>query len=551
MKLSFGEKCAYGVGDMACNLFWGLIVLSGVFYTDYFGIAPRAAALMMLIVRCLDITFDVFIGAVADRRNTKYGRFRPWLLYGVVPFCVIGFFTFYTPDFSEPAKLAYAYGTYLLFMLMYSVVNVPYGALMGVISEDPKERTEVSAFRNIFAQIGCLVVYGTLFSTVAFFQKAHGMTPQKAFSSVVFIYAVIVFFSLLATFFFTRERVAPIKEEKNKLSDDVKDLIANRPWITLTIAGIMLLVFIFCHNGLTAYYAKYFVANTEIQEQAVIIDIQTDANNQTIYILDNEYIDYSNNARMMPVGNDTIPVERSFLVQNETGEYVNIAAARGAETKPQVGDTIAYFINKVSGRFLGFELNWEILLTFLLSISSVVTIIGTLLIRPVVAHFGKKPTWIGCFVLASLTSVVFYFVPKESLGTIIILQTLFTLFIGPAGFIMWSMYADVADYAEVKTGRRATGLIFSSATMAQKLGATLANTLPLFVLASIGFIANDLTMTLDTRHTIRAVFALFPLVGAVVAIIALCFYNINEDMIQENSAKLTALKAGKGNTIAQ
>lgn len=543
-KLSFLEKCAYGAGDMACNLFWGLIVLSGVFYTDYFGIAPRAAALMMLIVRCVDITFDVFIGAIADRKNTKYGRFRPWILYGVVPFCVIGFFTFLTPDFSEPMKLAYAYVTYLVFMLMYSVVNVPYGALMGVISEDPKERTEVSAYRNIFAQIGCLVVYGTLFSTVSYFQKAHSMAPQKAFSSVVFIYAIIVLVSLLATFFFTRERVAPVKAEKNKLSDDVNDLVSNRPWILLTIAGIMLLVFIFCHNGLTAYYAKYFVANTEIQEKATIMEIKTDEQNQTIYVLDNGFEDFSAKPRVMPVGNDTIPVERSFLTQIN-GEYVNIETARNAETKPQVGDTVAYFIHKVQGKFLGFELDWEILLTLLLSISSIVTIIGTLIIRPIVAYFGKKPTWIACFVLASLVSIAFYFVPKESLGTIIILQTLFTLFIGPAGFIMWSMYADVADYAEVKTGRRATGLIFSSATMAQKLGNTLANTLPLFALGAIGFIANDVTMTDDTRHTVLVIFALFPLIGAVVAVGALCFYKIDEKMIRENSEKLAQMKAEK------
>lgn len=471
-KLSVLEKCAYGAGDMACNLFWGLIVLSSVFYTDYFGIPAAAAGLMMLIVRCFDIAFDVFIGAIADRKNTQYGRFRPWILYGAVPFCVIGFFTFFTPTFSDPMKLVYAYVTYLLFMLMYSVVNVPYGALMGVISEDPKERTAVSAYRNIFAQIGCLVVYGSLFSTVSFFQNSWNKTPQNAFSSVVFIYAFVVFISLLATFFLTRERVAPVKEEKNKLSEDVKDLVSNKPWIILTIAGIMLLVFVFCHNGLIVYYAKYYIASMSL---------------------------------------------------NEAGETVF----------------------NVNGKFLGLELNWEILSTLLLSIGSVVTIIGTLLIRPVVDKFGKKPTWIACFLLASIISVTFYFVPKDSLGTIIILQTLFTLFIGPAGFIMWSMYADVADYAEVKTGRRATGLIFSSATMAQKLGATLANTLPLFALDAVKFAANDINMTDSTRRAILAIFALLPLIGSVTALIALFFYNINEKMIQENAAKLIAMKIRK------
>jgi GPH family glycoside/pentoside/hexuronide:cation symporter len=543
-KLSVLEKCAYGVGDMACNLFWGLIVLSSVFYTDYFGIPAAAAGLMMLIVRFLDITFDVFIGAIADRKNTKYGRFRPWILYGVVPFCVIGFLTFYTPDFSEPMKLVYAYVTYLLFMLMYSVVNVPYGALMGVISENPEERTSVSAYRNVFAQVGCLVVYGTLFSTVSFFQKSYHMAPQKAFSSVVLIYAAIVLISLLATFFFTRERVAPVKEEKNKLSDDIKDLISNKPWISLTVAGIMMLVFIFCHNGMTAYYAKYFVANIETQEISTITEIRKDSNNKDIYVLANGTEDHSAEVKLMFVKNDTVPVERSFQTEKD-GQLMSIASARGKETTPEIGDKVSYFVYNVSGKFLGFELNWELLSTLLLSISSIVTIIGTILIRPIVSRFGKKPTWISCFILASIVSIAFYFVPKESLGTIIILQTLFTLFIGPAGFIMWSMYADVADYAEVKTGRRATGLIFSSATMAQKLGNTLANTLPLFALGAIGFIANDINMTEGTRHAILIVFALFPLVGSVIAVIALLFYNITEKMIQENSAKLAAMKAEK------
>ena len=553
-KLSILEKTAYGAGDMACNLFWGLIVLSSVFYTDYFGIPATAAALMMLIVRILDISFDVFIGAVADRKNTKYGRFRPWILYGVVPFCVIGFFTFYTPKFNnDNMMLVYAYVTYLIFMLMYSVVNVPYGALMGVISEDPKERTAVSAYRNIGAQIGCLVVYGTLFSTVSFFQTSYNMAPQKAFSSVVFIYAIVVLISLLGTFFFTRERVAPVKEEKNKLSDDVKDLVSNKPWIILTISGIMLLVFIFCHNGLIVYYAKYFVANSEVIKVETIVDVKKDDKdkNKTIsYISDSGFEDASFDAprKLAVVGSDgvidSISTEKSFQIEKE-GKLVSIKTVRGKEAQPEVGDKVAFFTYKVSGKFLGWDLNWELLSTLLLSIGAIVTIIGTLLIRPVVDKFGKKPTWIGCFVLASIVSIAFYFVPKESLGTIIILQTFFTLFIGPAGFIMWSMYADVADYAEVKTGRRATGLIFSSATMAQKLGNTFANTLPLFALGAVGFIGNDINMTDSTRHAVLVIYALFPLIGSVIAVAALFFYNIDEKMIQENSAILAKMKEEK------
>jgi GPH family glycoside/pentoside/hexuronide:cation symporter len=369
-------------------------------------------------------------------------------------------------------KIVYAFVTFLIFALLYSVVNIPYSALMGVISEDSKERTSVSAYRSVFMQIGGFIVWSTLFTTVSYFQTTYNTSPQTAFSSVVIVYSVIVLIALLCTFFFTRERVVPVKEEKNKLSDDVKDLLSNRPWIMLTIAGLMLLVFAFSHMEMVVYYAKYYVATMSL---------------------------------------------------DEAGEVVFT----------------------VHGKFLGFELNWEILTTLLFSIDAIVTIIGTILIRPVVDKFGKKPTWIACFVFASVVSVLFCFVPKESLGTIIILQALFVLCIGPAGFIMWSMYADVADHAEVKTGRRATGLIFSSASMAQKLGGIFAGTLPLFVLGAIGYAANDINMTDSVRHTILIVFALVPLVGAIIAVTALFFYDIDEKMIQKNSAKLAAMKAEK------
>jgi GPH family glycoside/pentoside/hexuronide:cation symporter len=469
-RVPFLEKFAYGLGDMACNLFWALIgTFAAIFYTDYFGITAVQAATMLLIIRSIDICFDVIIGAAADRIKTKYGRFRPWILYGALPFCVIGFFTFYTPEFTGWVKLLYAYITYGAFMLMYSVVNVPYGALMGVMSAHPDERTGISAYRNILAQAGCFVVYGSTLTFVEYFSERY--SPQTAFSIVVGIYAGIAFASLLFCFYRTKERVEPVCEEKNKLSDDIRDLGRNKPWIFLTLAGIAMLFFTVIHSSLTTYYAKYYVA--------------------TMTIID---------------GRQVFGIE---------------------------------------GTFFGKHISWETFSSLLLSLGAIITIIGTLLVKPVVSRYGKKNVWIWCFILASFASVSFAFIPKTSLGMIVFMQILFTICIGPTGFIMWSMYADVADDSEVKTGRRATGLIYSSATMAQKLGNTISGSLGLYALGAIGFVANEVNMPESVRNSIVRIFAGLPLIASVLGIIALLFYKLDNKTVEENAKTLERMKGMK------
>lgn len=476
-KLSVLEKCAYGVGDMACNLFWGISCIALTFYTEYFGITAAAAGTLILVVSMIDIAFDVVIGAVADRKKTKYGRFRPWILYGVVPFCVLGFFAFYTPEFNNVGKVIYASVTFLLFRLMYSVVNVPYGALMGVISADPQERTDVSAYRNVLAQCGCLLSYGAVLSFVNKIEEAFpDLSNAQAFSTATFVYAIAAFALLMFCFFCTRERVEPVKEENNNLSDDLKDLFANKPWICLTIAGIAMLFFVFVHNGLCTYYAKYCVAEAK-----------------------------------------------------------------------EIDGVLKFVVN---GTFLGMQLDWEDLSSLLLASGSIITIIGTIAVQPVVRIFGKKNTWIACFILASLFSICFLFLDRDNIGLIIVLNCLFTLCIGPTGYIMWSMYADVADNAEVETGRRATGLIYSSATMAQKLGNTLANAVPAYALAFIGFVANKMN-TFEAIANLKDVFSLVPLVGAAIGIGALFFYTIDEKKIAENAKKLADMKASSESVVAE
>lgn len=552
-KLSIIEKCAYGAGDLACNLFWGLVCVASAFYTEYYGISAAAAATMMLIVSYFDLVLDVFIGAAADRFDTKWGKFRPWILYGFVPFCVIGFFAFFTPGFADFGKIVYAYVTYLLFRIMYSVVNVPYGAMLGVISEDPKERDSVSAYRNVGAQIGFFLSFAMVFKFVNFAQGATTVSNSTAFSYVVAVYTVLALALLFFCFSCTKERVKPVKEENNSLGQDLKDLVTNRPWISLSIAGIALILFTACHNMCVAYYAKYYIAETVVVEEgSKIVGVSQDNSGKDIYVLENGRVDSLSKGsivtRTIVDGKEevaTVSIERSFAAMNAEGEMASIEKVRGDGAKPEQGDYVTYFKYDVNGSFWGMKLDWELFYTLIAGMGTLLTILGTMLIQPVVRKFGKKETWLSCFVISGLVSLVFIVLGKDSFSTIIIFNWLFSLIIGPTGFIMWSMYADVADNAEVKTGRRATGLIYSSATIAQKFGYANANSLPLFFLAAVGFVSNDLSMSLETKEMVKYVFALVPLVGAVLGVLALFFYNINEEKIIENSAKLAELKKGK------
>ena len=276
---------------------------------------------------------------------------------------------------------------------------------------------------------------------------------------------------------------------------------------------------------------------------------ETNDNKKTpIYILENGRHDTSS-VGVIKVNGQEFAIERCFESVGADGKSVNIKAARGESAVPQIGDNLSFFKYNISGTCFGMDVDWELFYALFASLGTLFTILGTMLIKSFVSKFGKKKTWMGCFVLSALISLLFLIIPKDSLSAIIILNCLFTLIIGPTGFIMWSMYADVADNAEVETGRRATGLIYTSATMAQKLGFAIANSLPLYGLAMGGFIANDVNITGDIKDSVKTIFVIVPLVGAALGIHALIFYTINNKKIEENSRKLAQMKANGGSDV--
>ena len=451
------EKIGYGFGDMASSMFWKLFgPYLMIFYTDVFGLPAAIVGTMFLVTRVWDSAFDPIVGIVADRTNSRWGKFRPYLLYLAIPFAIIGVLTFITPDWSNTSKLIYAYITYSLMMMVYSAINVPYASLLGVMSPDPKERNTLSTYRMTFAYIGSFVALLLFMPMVNYF--SIGKSEQHGWTMAVVIIAVMCALLFYGCFSWTRERVKPIKEKQNPLKDDLKDLFQNKPWWILLGAGIAALVFNSIRDGATVYYFKYFV------------------------------------------------IEDTY-------------------------STVSFFgISFVlSGLYL--------------AVGQAANIIGVVLAAPISNRIGKKATYMGAMVIATVLSIIFYWFDRSQLTMIFIFQVLISICAGSIFPLLWSMYADCADYSELRTGNRATGLIFSSSSMSQKFGWAIGSAVTGWLLAYFGFQAN-VAQSAEAINGIKMFLSFLPAVGTVLSVIFISMYPLSETKMKEITSALELKRSG-------
>jgi GPH family glycoside/pentoside/hexuronide:cation symporter len=257
MKLSIKEKAGYGLGDTASNFVWALMMnFIMFFYTDIFGITAAAAGTMLLFARCTDGVVDFLIGAVADRTHSKWGRFRPYLIWMCLPLAGAFILTFTTPDWSAPSKLVYAWVTYNLLMLSYSAINIPYGALSGVMTDDPHERTSLNAYRMSLAQVGGLIANTSFIALIA---KFGGNDRAAGAQWTVILFASVAVVLFLITFFTTTERIHPAVGQKTRLRDDIRTLFSNRHWRVVVAAGIISMTFMVIRGTDTIYYLEKYL----------------------------------------------------------------------------------------------------------------------------------------------------------------------------------------------------------------------------------------------------------------------------------------------------
>ena len=448
------EKIGYGLGDMSSSMFWKLFgSYLMIFYTDVFGLPAAVVGTMFLITRLWDSVSDPLMGLIADRTNTRHGKFRPYILWGAIPFGIIGVLTFTTPDLDLRGKIIYAYITYTLMMTAYTVVNVPYASLLGVMSPNSSDRNILSSYRMSFAYIGSFIALLMFMPLVNFFsEKATGnRSVEYGWIMAVAVISIICIILFFLTFALTRERVKPVRTQ-SKASEDLKDLMKNRPWWLLLGAGVAALIFNSIRDGATVYYFKYY-----IQEESI--------SNISLFNF-------------------------SFVL---------------------------------SGLYL--------------AIGQIANLAGVILSAPLSNKIGKKNTYIGSMAIATILSIIFFWISKDNLIWIFIFQVLISICAGSIFPLLWSMYADCADYSEYKTGNRATGLIFSSSSMSQKLGWAIGSALTGWLLAYFGFQANT-AQNPETIQGIKMFMSLLPAIGTVLSVILISFYPLSEKKMRKISIAL-------------
>jgi GPH family glycoside/pentoside/hexuronide:cation symporter len=261
-RLSVREKIGYGLGDTAANLVWRtLMVFLPIFYTDVFGLQAAAVGTLLLVCRFWDGITDFIMGLISDRTRTRWGKYRPWILWTALPFGITTILTFTTPDLSYSGKLIYAYVTYSLLIVIYTANNIPYAALIGVMSSDPQERTSLASYRFIGAFLGGLITQGLNIYLVELFGQGDSVKGYK-YTMTLFAALAVVFF--LVTFFTTRERVKAPPREGPSMGGDVRDLFSNGPWLVLFFFGILYVTFTTLKYGTLMFYFKYYVGHESL-----------------------------------------------------------------------------------------------------------------------------------------------------------------------------------------------------------------------------------------------------------------------------------------------
>ena len=453
-KISLKEKIGYSVGDTASNLFFQTFILFiTIFYTDVFGISAKAVGTMFLITKIWDAVNDPMMGLIADRTETRWGKFRPYLLWFAVPMGILGILTFTTPGLSAGGKLIYAYITYTLLMMLYTIINVPYSALMGVITSNAGVRTVVSQFRFVAAFIGGLIVQFSALRMVQSFGNGNDAVGWQRAMMVLSGLAVVLF---IVTFVTTKERVKAPKDQKSSFREDLQDLLKNKPWLMIGGATVFQLTYILIRSSCIMYYFTYFVQDQDIS---------------------------------------------------------------------LFGKTYHFTYGSMVSAFFMF--------------GSIVTILGSIMAGWFSKIFDKGNTYAGFMAASGLFAAAFFFLKPGDVVLMFVFQFLTSFAMGPVSVLQWAMYTDTADYSELQTGRRATGLIMSASLFALKLGVAIGSSVLAWLLAGYGYVPN-VPQSSTSLQGIKMAMSIYPAIPAFIGAAIMFFYPLTNNKLVEIEDALNA-----------
>ncbi|MDG3582309.1 MFS transporter [Galbibacter sp. CMA-7] len=478
-KISFLEKLGYSLGDLAANLiFQTLMTFLAFFYTDVYKILPNIASTIIFVGGMTGAFFNPVMGIIADRTQTRWGKFRPWILWTAIPFGLMAILAFRTPEYSLNGKITYALITYILLVVIYSANNLPYASLSGVMTGSMKERNSISSYRFTAVMIAQFLVQSLLLPLVYILGDG---SKTLGFERAITMFAIIGIIFFIITFLTTRERIQPKEEQKTSVKDDLKDLFKNKPWFAMLLATIFIFITLSLKGGMYVYYFDNYLSVTGLQE--FLNDIGF---NSLIANLNKLLVSMGMHGFKWPDD----PATSGFSIFNAIG--------------------------------------------------IVMMIVGIGISKPIADKYGKRNVFGYSIVLSAITLIAFYFYSPSAIYLVFVTQCIHGFFYGISTPLLWAMIADVADYSEWKNNRRATAIIFSAMIFGLKAGLSIGGALVAGILGFYGY--NELLTEQSEKAVlgIQLSVSIYPAITFLLAAASLFMYEIGkrkEMQIQEDLEK--------------
>lgn len=484
-KISISEKIGYSLGDCSANLvFQMMMIYQTKFYTDVFGLEGAIAGSVMLIARIVDAFVDPTVGILSDKTQTRWGKYRPWILWTALPFMVFYVLAFYNPGIEDKSLVAvYATISYTLLMTLYSFNNTPYASLGGVMTSDIKERNSITSIRFVAATIAQFIVQGLTLPLVGKFAGANG-DKGHGWLCTISLFAAIGFIFFIITFFSARERITPPASQKADTRKDIRDVFHSIPWRAMFILTLFLFTTLAMWGSAMNYYFENYV----------------DANALYTFLDKLGLVAVEANASF------------SYNILNAFGLIVN---------SPEKAYEVGFGVFNMVGALVQF--------------------FGVILLSSFLANrYGKKRVFIFCLTLTAIFTALFYFPNETDIETMFVLNFLKSLAYAPTVPLLWAMIADVADHSEYVNYRRATGFVFAGVVFALKAGLGIGGAILGFLLSGFGYVSGAGTAQTESAiHGIILSSSLIPAATFFIGVIALYFYPITKAYNEEMQAELT------------